>query len=221
MVTAGSVLFGVYALFAALAAPVVGVRAVVGGGVLFTSVQYALGRRLVLRSVGASDLSEDEYYFMHRRFEALSAERGIQKPRLMVGRMDVPEAFAVGRRGASVVVLTESLLRLRDGGDLSDGELEDLLAHELARVENHDAVVMLLGMAVASVLGLTVFFVVRQATDDLPIIGFVVGWFTSLITQALVMASVLAIERYREVSADEAAARPPVTPHVSPGSVGR
>lgn len=37
---------------------------------------------------------------------------GIDEPALKVGRMGVPNAFAVGRRGAGVVVLSESLLAL-------------------------------------------------------------------------------------------------------------
>jgi heat shock protein HtpX len=82
-----------------------------------------------------------------------------------------------------------------------------VLAHELAHVKNRDVLVMLLGQSVASLVSLTVFFVVNAVLDDVPILGFVVSYALSLVANALVMAFVFAISRYREYVADEEAAR--------------
>ena len=201
-----SVLFGCYLLVASLFAPVVGLPVVLAGSVLFVGVQYVVGKKLALYSVDAEDLSAEDRPEVHRRVEELSASMDIEKPGLMVGRMGVPNAFAVGRKGAGTVVLSETMLGLVDEGYMSMDELEGVLAHELAHVRNRDVVVMLLGQSVASIVGLTVFFVVQLLTDDIPIVGFVLAYLLSLLTQMLVMVFVLAISRYREYVADADAA---------------
>ena len=202
MVVAMSVLFGVYLLVAALFAPVVGIPVVLAGSLVFVGVQYVVGKKLALYSVGTADLPPDDRPEIHRRVETLADDMGIEKPRLMVGRMGLPNAFAVGRKGAGTVVVSETMLALVDEGHMSMDELEGVLAH----VKNRDVVVMLLGQSVASIVALTVFFVVQLVTDDIPIVGFVVAYLLSLVTQMLVMVFVLAISRYREFVADEDAA---------------
>ena len=206
MAVAMSVLFGFYLLVASLLAPVVGIPVVLAGSVLFVGVQYVVGKKLALYSVDAEDLPAEDRPEVHRRVEELSASMDIEEPRLMVGRMGVPNAFAVGRKGAGTVVLSETMLRLVDEGYMSMDELEGVLAHELAHIKNRDIVVMLLGQSVASIIGLTVFFVVQFVVEDIPIVGFVIAYLLSMITQAVVMVFVLAISRYREYVADADAA---------------
>jgi len=206
MAVAMSVLFGFYLLVAALFAPIVGIPVVAAGSLLFVGVQYVIGKKLALRSVDATDLGSSERPEVHRRVDSLASEMGIEAPRLKTGRMGVPNAFAVGRKGAGTVVVSETMLRLVDEGYMSMDELEGVLAHELAHIKNRDVVVMLLGQSVASIVALTVFFAVRLVTDDIPIVGFVVAYLLSLLTQALVMVFVLAISRYREYVADADAA---------------
>ena len=85
-------------------------------------------------------------------------------------------------------------------------EIEGVLAHELAHVKNRDVVMLLLGQSIASIVGLSVFFLVELVTDDIPILGFVVSYVLSIVAQMLVMVFVLAISRYREYVADADAA---------------
>ena len=202
MALAGSVLFGVYVLVAALFAPVVGLPVVLAGSVLFAGVQYLVGKKLALRSVGAEDLTGTEYPEIHRRVEALCEGMDLPKPRLVVGRMGAPNAFAVGRRGAGVVAVSESMLRMVEEGYMAMDELEGILAHELAHIDNRDVVVMVMGQAVASIVGLTVFFVVEAVLDEVPFVGFLVSYALSVVSQLLVTLFVLAISRYREYVAD-------------------
>jgi heat shock protein HtpX len=206
MAVAMSVLFGFYLVVATLFAPLVGIPVIVLGSVAFVGVQYVVGKKLALRSVDAEPLAADERPAIHERVARLSEAMGIEEPALKVGRMGVPNAFAVGRKGAGVVVVSETMLRLVDEGHMTMDELEGVLAHELAHVKNLDVVVMLLGQSVASIVSLTVFFVVRLVTDDLPLVGFLVAYLASMVTQLLVMVFVLAISRYREYVADADAA---------------
>ena len=206
MVLAGTILFGFYALVGALAAPVVGIPVVLAGSVLFVGVQYKLGKWLALRSVGAEDIDAAEYPELVDRFETLSDDMDVETPAFKRGRMGTPNAFAVGRKGSGVVVVSEVMLALYEDGHMSLAEMEGVLAHELAHVKNRDVVVLLLGQSIASIVGLSVFFLVELVTDDIPILGFIVSYVLSIVAQMLVMVFVLAISRYREYVADADAA---------------
>ncbi len=202
MAVVGSILFVFYAAAAAfaMAAFGVGLPLVLVGSVAFVGVQYKIGKWAALRSVGAEDLPEERAPELHRRVESMSRDMGIEKPRLMVARMGVPNAFAVGRKGAGTVVVSEELLSL-----LSQEEVEGVLAHELAHIANRDVVMMVLGQGVASIVAIVaqwvVLFTGENELADL-FLAIVVGQ----ITQMLVMVFVFAISRYREYVADSDAA---------------
>ncbi|WP_423751128.1 M48 family metalloprotease [Salinirarus marinus] len=201
MVVVGSILFGFYALLAAVAfAMGVGLPIVLAGSVLFVGVQYVLGKKVALWSVGAEELSEERHRTVHDRVDRLSDEMGIEKPRLMVADMGVPNAFAVGRKGAGVVVVSSELLRL-----LEPDELEGVLAHELAHIRNRDVVMMVLGQSIASLVGIAVQWSILL-TGDNDIADFALSMVAGTLSQLVVMVFVLAISRYREYVADSDAA---------------
>lgn len=196
MAVAGSVLFAFYAGLATVAHSYgLGLPIVLAGSVLFVGVQYVVGKKLALYSVGASDLPKTEYPEIHETVERLSAEMDIEKPKLMIAPMGVPNAFALGRRGAGVVVLADSIIEL-----LEDDELEGVIAHELAHIDNRDVVMMVLGQSIATMIGTVVFWVVALSDDS--IIVTIIGWVLSSLVQLFVMLFVLAISRYREYVAD-------------------
>lgn len=199
MVLSGVIVFGFYALLAYFLKGIVGLPVVLALSVGFAGFQYKLGKWMSLRGVGAQDLPETEYPHVHRMVERLSDDMEIPEPRLMVGRMGVPNAFAVGRRGAGVVVVSETLLELLD-----DDELEGVLAHELAHVKNRDVVMMVLGQSVAQMLGIVTFWVIALADDSIALT--IVGWIISALVQMVVSVFVLAISRHREYVADSDAA---------------
>ncbi|MFB6089510.1 MAG: M48 family metallopeptidase [Halobellus sp.] len=202
MAIVGSILFAFYAVAAVVVMGVFGwpLSLVLLGSVLFVGVQYKLGKWMALRSVGAEDLPEDQYPEIHRRVESLSESMGIEKPRLMIARMGVPNAFAIGRKGAGTVVVSEELL-----SRLSADEVEGVLAHELAHIRNRDVVMMVLGQGVASIVAIVAQWAVLL-TGDNDIADFFLAIVVGQITQLLVMLFVFAISRYREYVADSDAA---------------
>ncbi len=163
-------------------------------------VQYKIGKWAAIRSVGAEDMSESQYREIHHRVEQLSDELGIEKPRLMVARMGVPNAFAVGRKGAGTVVVSQELIQ-----QLSPDELEGVLAHELAHIDNRDVVMMILGQGVASIVAIVAQWAVLL-TGENDLADFFLAIEVGQITQLLVMLFVFAISRYREYVADSDAA---------------
>jgi heat shock protein HtpX len=202
MAVVGSILFAFYAVAAVVVMGVFGwpLWLVLAGSVAFVGVQYKVGKWAALRSVGAEELPEDRAPEIHRQVEALASEMGIEKPRLLVARMGVPNAFAVGRKGAGTVVVSEELLRLLD-----PDEIEGVLAHELAHIRNRDVVMMVLGQGVASIVAIVAQWAVLL-TGDNDIADFFLAIVVGQITQLLVMVFVFAISRYREYVADADAA---------------
>lgn len=100
-------------------------------------VQYWLGPRTVLGSVGAREVDASEYPDLHATVTRLSSQIDLAKPGVAVIRSDVPNAFAVAGREPGRVVVTNELL-----ATLEDDELEAVLAHELAHLKNRDANLM-------------------------------------------------------------------------------
>ncbi|MFP4174379.1 MAG: M48 family metalloprotease [Halobacteriales archaeon] len=202
MLVAGSILFAFYAAIVGLGIAIWGVDIwpiVLAATALFGVFQYVMGKKMALWSVGAEDLDENEYYQIHAAVERLSQDMGIEKPRVMKAQMGVPNAFAVGRKGAGVVVLSEELMAV-----LEQDELEGVIAHELAHIRNRDVVMMVIGQSIASLVGIAVYFLTVMGERNFG--AMIMGWILSSIAQTIVMIFVLAISRYREYVADSDAA---------------
>jgi len=206
MAVMGSILFAFYAAAAGLIYLALGATTGALAIVLLLSLglvgfQYKIGKWAALRSVGAEDMPEDgRYREMHQQVEQLSRDMGIDKPRLMVAQMGVPNAFAVGRKGAGVVVVSEEIIDLLDRD-----ELEGVLAHELAHIKNRDVVMMLIGQSIAMIVGLVVQFAVMFGGER-NIGTYLFAWIAGSLAQTFVSIFVLAISRYREYVADSDAA---------------
>ena len=199
MAIVGTILFAFYIAAATVIATVFALPilpVLVVGIVALPVIQYKLGKWLALR--GAEDMPEEgQYAEVHRMTESLSRDMGVEKPRLMVMQMGVPNAFAVGRKGAGVVVVSTELMQL-----LQRDELEGVIAHEIAHIKNRDVITMVIGQSIAMIVGMAVYYVYVFAGENNPG-GFIVGWVLSAIAQMIVTIFVLAISRYREYVADE------------------
>ncbi len=202
MLIVGSILFAFYALLAIVAFEMFGVSipVILLGTVAFAGFQYVVGKKVALWSAGAEDMPEDRFPEIHRSVERIAEEMDLEKPRLMVADMGVPNAFAVGRRGAGVVVVSSELMQVLD-----HDELEAVLAHELAHIDNRDVVMMVMGQSIASMLGLAAYFAIAFTREG-GLGNILVGYLASIVVQSIAMVFVLAISRYREYVADSDAA---------------
>ena len=94
---------------------------------------------------------------LHGIVDRLCALANMPKPRLAIAPSPMLNAFATGRNSkTAVLVATTGLL---NNPDLTDQELEAVLAHELSHVAHKDVVVM----TVASFLGIIAGLLVRFA----------------------------------------------------------
>lgn len=205
MVIAGSMLFGVYALFAGFVFLTYGmgiftVSAVLIGSIIFTAFQYKFGKWSALQSVNAKDLPRNKNYrHIHQTVENLSEDMNIDKPKIMVAQMGMPNAFAVGRKGSGVVVLSNEIINL-----LNKEELDGVIAHEMAHIKNRDVIIMVIGQSIASIVGIAIQIAYMLGNDN-PIVGYFVGAILGNIAQFFVVLIVFAISRYREYVADRTA----------------
>ncbi len=185
------------------------VALLVAGGLL--AVQYFASDRIALAAMGGKEVSPRQAPALHGVVDRLCVLADMRKPRVAIADVDLPNAFATGRNpDHAVVCVTTGLLRRLD-----EPELEAVLAHELSHVAHRDVAVM----TVASFLGLAAGLVVRFAyyaglfggfggrRDDrggAPVV--LVVMLTSAVVYAISFLLTRALSRYRELSADRAAA---------------
>lgn len=198
-------------LIAAGVSPVA-VLVVVGGFFVF---QYVASDRIALYAMNARIVEPHEAPGLHGVIDRLVALSDTPKPRVAIADSDVPNAFAAGRSpGRAVVCVTTGLMRRLD-----DVELEAVVSHELSHVAHRDVAVM----TVASFLGVLAGFVTRFALHSMawggagrgrgggkqgggvPVIIAVL--VVSVIVYAVSFVLIRTLSRYRELSADRAAAQ--------------
>ncbi|MEW2359712.1 zinc metalloprotease HtpX [Spirillospora sp. NPDC029432] len=183
------------------------VALVVAAGMLLA--QYFFSDRLTLFAMRGREVTPQQMPELHGIVDRVCAMSDAPKPRVAVADTDVPNAFATGRnQKKAVVCVTTGLLRRLDAV-----ELEGVLAHEMAHVAHRDVAVM----TIASFLGVVAGLLTR--------IGIQAGFFggfnrrdqnTGLVLLAVILVSAVAyavsflltraLSRYRELSADRAAA---------------
>ena len=152
MVVVGTILFAFYlaagtALSVMLELPLLPV--LLGGLLIVPPLQYKLGKWMATRK--AEEIPPEatgRYGTVRQMTLQLADEMGVPEPTVMRMSMGVPNAFAVGRKGAGVVVVSEELVSLLDRD-----ELEGVLAHELAHIKNRDVVTMVIGQSIGMLVG--------------------------------------------------------------------
>ncbi len=107
----------------------------IAGGMNFFSYWYS--DKIVLKMYKAREISEPENQPLFNMVSRLARQANMPMPKVYIIPSDGPNAFATGRNPANAAVAaTEGIMRL-----LSDEELEGVMAHELAHVQNRDTLI--------------------------------------------------------------------------------
>ncbi len=198
------------------------------GGIVFLAVLLGLilgvgsffySDKIALSTAGAVVVKPQdgpEAARLHEIVDRLCALANMPKPRVAIAPSPVLNAFATGRNTkTSVLVVTTGMLR----SNLTDGELEGVLAHELSHVAHKDVAVM----TIASFLGIIAALLVRFAFYSelfggggrgrggnnnnggaLPVIFIVM--LVGAVVYAISFLLTRLLSRYRELAADRAGA---------------
>jgi heat shock protein HtpX len=114
--------------------------------VVLVVAQYFYSDRIALWAMHAKVVTPEQAPQLHAVVDRLCNLANMEKPRVGIARMDMPNAFATGRNQShAVVCVTTGILRRLD-----EPELEAVLAHELSHVAHRDVAVM----TIASFLGI-------------------------------------------------------------------
>jgi len=179
---------------------------------IMNMVGYWFSDKIALSMSGAREVSIQEAPELHQTVEKLCVQAGLPKPRVYIIPQETPNAFATGRNPEhAAVAVTEGILRI-----LKPGELEGVLAHELAHVKNRDILIS----SVAAVIAGAISYIATMAQwgaflgmgrgDDEE--GGSGGNIISVLLMAIVapiaaMLIQMAISRSREYQADATGAR--------------
>ena len=127
----------------------VGLAIAVAIAVVLSLGSYFYGDKAVLATTGAREVTPDQEPRLHNVVEGLAIAAGVPKPRVYVVPEQAPNAFATGRdpEHASIAVTTGLLEAM------SRVELEGVVGHEIAHVQDRD---ILVGTVVATVVGAAV-----------------------------------------------------------------
>lgn len=108
---------------------------VIAGGMNFFS--YWHSDKIVLKMYKAKEISESENPSFYNMVSRLARQANLPMPKVYIIPSEGPNAFATGRNPENAAVAaTEGIMRL-----LSDEELEGVMAHELAHVQNRDTLI--------------------------------------------------------------------------------
>ena len=117
-----------------------------GFALLMNAFSYWFSDKIVLMMYRAQPLEEKTEPRVYHVVRRLTQKMQVPMPKLYWIPMEAPNAFATGRNPQhAAVAVTNGILKL-----LNDGELEGVLAHELAHVRNRD---ILTSSIVATVAG--------------------------------------------------------------------
>jgi heat shock protein HtpX len=150
----------VFLLMAAMTALFVVVGGALGGtsGMLIAFVIAALmnlfawfnSDKAALRAFGAQLVSQQDAPQLYEIVDRLRQRAGLPMPRIAIAPQPQPNAFAAGRNERNAVVcVTEGLLQMLDRG-----EVEGVLAHELAHIKNRDMLLQTFSATLAGAVGM-------------------------------------------------------------------
>ena len=205
-----ALIIGIMTAAHASGAAIVLVAVIFGGGSAFISLFYS--DKIALAAAGAREVSPQQAPELHGIVDRLCALADMDKPRIAIAPTQLPNAFATGRNSKnSVLCVTEGLLRY---SDLTQEELEGVLAHELSHVAHKDVQVMTYASLLAIVAGLLVRFAFyselfgggRRDSNGQAALLIPLIMLASAVVYAISFLLIRVLSRYRELAADRSGA---------------
>ncbi|MFP3984781.1 MAG: zinc metalloprotease HtpX [Candidatus Bathyarchaeia archaeon] len=169
----------------------------------FNILQWLISPYLIDAIYRARPVSQSENPELYAVVEQLSQKSGIKKPRLMLARIPIPNAFAYGSPIAgSRVAVTEGLVKTLD-----KGEVEAVIGHELGHLKHRDVQVMMFVSILPAIfyyIGFSFLFSSmfgRRGRDSSGGAAAIIG-LASIVLYWILTIFILYLSRLREYYAD-------------------
>jgi heat shock protein HtpX len=171
---------------------------------------YWFSDKIVLRMYGAQEIGEQDHPAFYGMVRRLAARAALPMPKVYIIPDQSPNAFATGRNPQhAAVAATEGILRI-----LTPDELEGVMAHELAHVQNRDILVGTIAATFAGAISMIgnmlqwgAMFGVGRNDDEEGSGGLIGSLVMAIIAPIAAMLIQMAVSRSREYLADETGAR--------------
>ena len=179
-----------------------------GFAIVMNVGSYWMSDKIVLKVFKAKKVDESDHKSLLDIFNNLCKKANIDGPRLFVYQDDTPNAFATGRNEKnSVVAVSTSLI-----DTLNEDELEGVLAHELAHIENKDILIASIAATFAGAISIIasmlkwglIFGAFRGNRGTGNVIGHLL---IAILAPIIALIIQMAISRTREYKADYTAAQ--------------
>lgn len=165
--------------------------------------------KIVLAMYRAQQVSKDDAPVLYSIVERLAERNRMPMPKVYIINSESPNAFATGRNPSHAsVAATVGILRL-----LSEDELEGVMAHELAHVQNRDTLTSTIAATIAGAITWIANMLQWSAMwggmrrDDDNRGGALGALAMAILAPIAAMLIQMAISRSREYAADESGAR--------------
>lgn len=171
---------------------------------------YWFSDKIVLRMYGAQEIGEPDHPSFYGMVRRLADNAGLPMPKVYIIPDQSPNAFATGRNPRhAAVAATEGILRI-----LTPDELEGVMAHELAHVQNRDILVGTIAATFAGAISMVgnmlqwgALLGTGRSDDDEGTGGLVGSLLMAIVAPIAAMLVQMAVSRSREYLADESGAR--------------
>lgn len=171
---------------------------------------YWFSDKIVLKMYGAQEIGEHDHPAFYGMVRNLSRKAGLPMPKVYIIPDQSPNAFATGRNPQhAAVAATEGILRI-----LTPEELEGVMAHELAHVQNRDILISTIAATFAGAISMLgnmlqwgAMFGAGRSDDEEGSGGFIGSLVMAIIAPIAAMLIQMAVSRSREYMADESGAR--------------
>jgi len=180
---------------------------VIAGGMNFFSYWYS--DKIVLKMYRAKEVSASTHPAFYNMVSRLAQQARMPMPKVYIIPSEGPNAFATGRNPQNAAVAaTEGIMRL-----LSEDELEGVMAHELAHVQNRDTLISTVAATIAGAIAMLGNMLQWAAifgggnSDEEEGGGMLGGLAMAIIAPIAAMLIQMAVSRSREYLADETGAK--------------
>jgi heat shock protein HtpX len=130
----------------------------VGAAGLWFAVAYLFHQRMIDFATGAHAVSRAEAPRLYNLLENLCISRGIPIPALQIVESDALNAYAAGlKEGQYRIAVTRGLMI-----ELTDAEIEAVLAHELTHIRNRDVQLMVIAVIFAGIFAFAADLTIRR-----------------------------------------------------------